>query len=55
MAAQKREPAKNFIDLAIDGSEQQHLAEARPESGRPIRESILALLAEMLKPRAEAR
>lgn len=55
MAAQKRELKRNYIGLIRDEREQQRAAETRPETGRPMKDYLLGLLAAILPPRSEPR
>jgi hypothetical protein len=55
MPAQKHELRKNYIGLVRDESEQPCTAEARPESGRPMKNNILGLVAAMLERRGGTR
>ena len=54
MAAQKREPAKNYIGLLSDDFETPRAA-ALPAADRPIRDYVLGLMANFFGRRREAR
>jgi hypothetical protein len=54
MAAQKREPGKNYIGLLSDDFESPY-AVALPAAERPIRNYVLGLMANLLNRRGDAR
>ena len=55
MPAQKRELNRNYIGLVSDEADQQCAPNARPQSGRPMKEFFRGLLAAVLERRGEAR
>jgi hypothetical protein len=54
MAAQKREPGKNYIGLLSDELEAPYTV-ALPAADRPIRNYVLGLMANLLNRRGTAR
>lgn len=54
MAAQKREPGKNYIALLSDDFESPY-AVALPAADRPIRTYVLGLMANLLNRRSAPR
>ena len=55
MAAQKREPGKNYIGLLSDDSDELHSSDVPSAAGRGVRDYVFGLMAAIFGRRGDAR